>query len=423
MRNVCSFVRLPLHHPKITASGEETETDQADLYKGTELNGIIRKYVMKREGLLSERSSLYQKQEAIENDINIPLDDLVEGATGKIVEFNEKCFENSSKFEGSFTRGLCHGDLNWKNILKDQEDQIWIIDFPAAEVKLVLHDLAKAISCTMFELTKALTLEMKLLDQCMHISTAIANAASLADDLLLPTELGSPEKRVKLENELEPTWHAVRQLWACCKSYCIGENYSTAQLLLPLLAFAIKTQCWIQYTPIQRKWALQSALLYIEALDKPHDAVEINNGREGNGGQQDETAAEGGDSRYEDMQLAVTNYTNHIKHTCGYTVDPITQKRIDIFESFVPLNVLQSDEIKELLAQNIDLDKQAQRDMLNDRTNKARGASVDLNPKGYPAVDAIKFLMPSDASDASDDTSTQGHSETVQKPIQCCLLG
>lgn len=359
--------------------------------------------MIKRDTLLKEKP-LYERPEAKENEIALSLDELVPGAKNKIEEFNEKCLENSSKFYDNFTRGLCHGDLNWKNILKDQGDRIWIIDFPDAEVKFALHDLAKAISCTMFELTDAPEVDGESLGEYMAISEAIANATSLADDL--------PDLR--LSPNSEPTWEAVRTLWSCCKFYCKEANYSTTQLLMPLLAFAIKTQCWIQYTCTQRKWALQSALLYIDALDTPRKAVKSLAEQEGNGGQQNGIAAK---ENLEDMQLTATKYADHIKHTCGCTVDPITQERNDILESFVPLNVLQSDEIKKLLAQNIDLDKQAQRIMLNARTNRARGACVE-DLKDYSAADAIKLLMPSNAGDVAD-SSTQCHSGRVL----CCLLG
>ena len=49
-------------------------------------------------------------------------------------------------------------------------------DFPDAEVKLAMCDLAKAISITMFELTLALRDDPSLLDAAMEISKAVASS-------------------------------------------------------------------------------------------------------------------------------------------------------------------------------------------------------------------------------------------------------
>ena len=56
-----------------------------------------------------------------------PLDKLVPDATAALLEFKKRCDADPSRFEGAFFQGLTHGDLNWKNILKDQSDKIWII--------------------------------------------------------------------------------------------------------------------------------------------------------------------------------------------------------------------------------------------------------------------------------------------------------
>ena len=79
-----------------------------------------------RETLLQTKP-LYKRGEAKENEITIPLDTLVPGATAALLEFKERCDADPSRFDGAFFQGLTHGDLNWKNILKDQSDKIWII--------------------------------------------------------------------------------------------------------------------------------------------------------------------------------------------------------------------------------------------------------------------------------------------------------
>ena len=78
-----------------------------------------------REILLTK--PLYKRDGAEENEIFTPLDKLVPGATAALLEFKERCDADPSRFDGAFFQGLTHGDLNWKNILKDQSDKIWII--------------------------------------------------------------------------------------------------------------------------------------------------------------------------------------------------------------------------------------------------------------------------------------------------------
>ena len=79
-----------------------------------------------RETLLLTKP-LYKRDGAEENEIFTPLDKLVPGATAALLEFKERCDADPSRFDGAFFQGLTHGDLNWKNILKDQSDKIWII--------------------------------------------------------------------------------------------------------------------------------------------------------------------------------------------------------------------------------------------------------------------------------------------------------
>ena len=78
---------------------------------------------MDREKLL-ETKPLYKREAACQNEIFKPLDELVPGASARITEFYERCEEDSSKFEGRFWQGLCHNDLNWKNVLKGNFSQL-----------------------------------------------------------------------------------------------------------------------------------------------------------------------------------------------------------------------------------------------------------------------------------------------------------
>ena len=59
-----------------------------------------------------------------------------------------------------------------------------------------------------------------------------------------------------------------------------------------------------------------------------------------------------------DMAHAIRTYSQQIRLKCAYTVDPITQEATNILDSFVPLRVLEGDQVADLLKQTVDLDKQ-----------------------------------------------------------------
>ena len=337
----------------VTCCGHESKDVATNLYEAYELNRIINEYVVKREERLQTKD-LYSRQEAKDNEIHTPLDELASGATDKIINFGKACDADSSFFNGTFFQGLCHGDLNWRNILKDQYDKIWIIDFPDAEVRPALHDLAKALSTVMFELTCALRDKPSLLDAACSISEAIASATSLEDPLVLDSQLPA---------ELEPTWVIVQSLWTCCTKYTgRSDTSSTVQLFVPLLAYAIKIQCWIQYSPVQRKWALRSALLYIEALERqPHNASALSSPAKKL--RKSKINARWMTDMEDDMPYTIKMYCTYERLRSAYVVDPITQQATNILDNFVPLRVLEGADKADLLRQEIDLDKQAEREV------------------------------------------------------------
>ena len=108
-----------------------------------------------------------------------------------------------------------------------------------------------------------------------------------------------------------------------------------------------------------------------------------------------------------DMAHAIRTYSQQIRLKCAYTVDPITQEATNILDSFVPLRVLEGDQVADLLKQTVDLDKQAEQELLKARVNSARGVGVE--EYDYSAADAINKLLPSTADN--------------DKRVLCCLLG
>ena len=106
-------------------------------------------------------------------------------------------------------------------------------------------------------------------------------------------------------------------------------------------------------------------------------------------------------------------------------VDPITQQATNILDNFVPLRVLEGEDKDDLLRQQIDLDKQAERELLKARVNSARGVGVENYE--YDATDAIKKLLPcsSQLTNNSQASGKEGaNGSTVHETrILCCLMG
>ncbi|HSH95098.1 MAG TPA: phosphotransferase [Roseimicrobium sp.] len=204
-------------------------------------------------------------------DVRKQVESLMGGpATGKALRFeNGTEFPNVCSFyehelgrlpanrdDTSFL-SYVHGDLNGANIIIDEHENVWLIDFFHTHRGHVLKDL------------------IKLENDLLYIYTPVENeedfaqALSFTRHLLKVEDLRQPLPPVEETDLTGPQFIRAYEAVSVLRSYypdLIQSDRDPLQLLLGQLRYAVHTLSFVESNEWQRKWALYTASLCAEQV-------------------------------------------------------------------------------------------------------------------------------------------------------------
>lgn len=144
-----------------------------------------------------------------------------------------------------------HGDLNGANILLDDRENVWVIDFThTGPGHHVLKDLAKLENDLLYIMTPIAD------DGELEQGVGLVDALRAVSDLRAPLP-ESPPEGVQAP-ALVRAWATLRTLRALGADLC-QEDRSPIQMDVALLRYAVHTMGFDESSPLQRRWALLSA--------------------------------------------------------------------------------------------------------------------------------------------------------------------
>lgn len=150
-----------------------------------------------------------------------------------------------------------HGDLNGANVLLDDRENVWVIDFFHTGRAHVWKDLAK------------------LENDVLYLFTPLRDEDELAEAGLITTALGAVQD---LRAPLGPlpdgvTAPALRRAWAVLSSLrafggrVTREDRHPGQLDWALLRYAVHTLGFDEASPLQKRWALHAAAGFVRNIE------------------------------------------------------------------------------------------------------------------------------------------------------------
>jgi DNA-binding response OmpR family regulator len=155
---------------------------------------------------------------------------------------------------------ITHGDLNQNNILVDNAEGIWLIDFEKTERSHILRDVATLDAVVRFQLLEA---EEATLDECLEMEEALLGIAhfSQLDRLSSAFQTTNPA--------LEKAYHITCYLRTLAR-WAIDRNPrdDMDEYYVALLYNALFTLQFFSLSPRQREYAFLSASLLADKLTK-----------------------------------------------------------------------------------------------------------------------------------------------------------
>jgi protein-tyrosine phosphatase len=149
----------------------------------------------------------------------------------------------------SHYKALVHGDLNGANIILDDRDNVWLIDFFHAHRGHALKDLAKLENDLLFIFTPLAD------DAASQEAYALTDTLSEVRDLRADLP---PCPRALQRPALRRAWDTLRLLRAHGARLC-REDRDPQQLRIALLRYAVHALSFVESSERQKRWALYSA--------------------------------------------------------------------------------------------------------------------------------------------------------------------
>lgn len=152
-----------------------------------------------------------------------------------------------------------HGDLNGANILVDQQDNVWLIDFYHTHRGHVLRDLIKLENDLLYLMTP--------LESDAELKEAMAFSRYLVDIEDLRAPLPETERMGFETPALRRTYALVRQLRSFY-SELVHSDRNPLQLLIGQLRYATHTLGFAEASERQKRWALTTAALCAREIEQ-----------------------------------------------------------------------------------------------------------------------------------------------------------
>jgi len=151
-----------------------------------------------------------------------------------------------------------HGDLNGANIIIDQQKNVWLIDFFHTHRGHVLRDLIKFENDLLFIFTP------------IENEAELIQAQQLSDQLMDVYDLAAPLPELPLDiphPELQRAWCSF-QILRSFYPPLIQADRDPIQWLIAHIRYAVHTLGFDECSILQKRWALYSACLAAETLQR-----------------------------------------------------------------------------------------------------------------------------------------------------------
>jgi hypothetical protein len=152
---------------------------------------------------------------------------------------------------------ICHGDLNMQNILLDERENIYIIDFSETRPRNIVSDLARLESIVKFELVPVE--DAAALQQMMEFERGLVSATTLQQ---MP-----PFSYAGAEQSVHKAYQVIRLLRQHADTLTLFET-DIVPYWLALLEWTLPVVVYVQISRWQKKYAAYSAGLLCEAILK-----------------------------------------------------------------------------------------------------------------------------------------------------------
>ncbi|AKF09150.1 Putative tyrosine phosphatase-related protein [Sandaracinus amylolyticus] len=150
-----------------------------------------------------------------------------------------------------------HGDLNGANVLVDERENVWLIDFFHTKRGHVLNDVVKLENDLLYLFT------------CIDDERALATGRDMVDALYavqdLRAPLGAPPAAIAATPALARSWEILRVLRRIAASL-VREDRDPTQLHVAALRYAAHTLSFDEASPLQKRLALHAAASHARAI-------------------------------------------------------------------------------------------------------------------------------------------------------------
>ena len=150
---------------------------------------------------------------------------------------------------------ICHGDLNMQNVLLDERENIYVIDFSETRPRNIVSDLARLEPIVKFEMVKID--DAVALRQMLEFEKGLISSKTL-DQIPPFTYTGS-------DPSVHKAYEVIRRLRRHADTVTIFET-DIVPYWLALLEWTLPVVIYVQISDWQKKYAAYSAALLCEAI-------------------------------------------------------------------------------------------------------------------------------------------------------------
>jgi anti-anti-sigma factor len=150
---------------------------------------------------------------------------------------------------------VCHGDLNLQNVLLDEQENIYIIDFSETRVRNALADFARQETIAKFEMTR-IENETDLV-KILEFETGLANVSSLSD---------APALTYSGDDAAVTKAHGVICLMREYSQRAVHSQTDIIPYWLAVLEWTYSVLAYRGFPAIRKKYALYSAAIIVNRI-------------------------------------------------------------------------------------------------------------------------------------------------------------
>ena len=315
-------------------------------------------------------------------------------------------------------QGTVHGDLNGANVLIDLQNVVWIIDFAFTGTAHVLKDLAKLENTILFEYA-----ELKNQDD---FACALEMTERLASSTHLTMAPPLPPPSLAKSPHLGKVWDVIARLRKLAAHFATSASnddraVDATQLHVPRLRYALDTISFRETKPLNRLWALISAMRHaLAVLGKPTPTLRLAQRLAQRLATNDAASVAMDHGLADDRDLLAAEefrYQRFVRHRLEHFIDPIGHKAIRLRDQAIELELRAKEEVNRL-----DVETEGAKESKEDvdaaeAEDNGKASAIDEVVE-TPLLDAeaLNRLLPSEIALPRDRlviTASAGHGKSV----------